>query len=118
MLASTLCRPASAEEKQGQYLQLAEIEIDPAQAESYKAAVREQIDTAIRVEPGVLVLYAVYEKDNPSLVRVFEIYADAEAYKAHLETPHFKKYKATTQEMVRSLKLIQTVPIALGAKVK
>ena len=116
-LASTLCSTAYAE-TQGQYLQMAEIEIDPAQADSYKAAVKEQIETAIRVQPGVLALYAVYEKDNLSLVRVFEIYADADAYKAHLETPHFRQYKATTQQMVRSLKLIQTVPIALGAKVK
>ncbi|MBV8401225.1 MAG: antibiotic biosynthesis monooxygenase, partial [Acetobacteraceae bacterium] len=99
-LASTLCAPAFAEEKQGQYVQLAEIEIDPAQADNYKAAVKEQIETAIRVETGVLMLYAVYEKDNPSLVRVFEIYADADAYKAHLETPHFRQYKATTQQMV------------------
>ena len=71
-----------------------------------------------RVEPGVLTLYAVAEKDNPARVIVFEIYADPEAYKAHLETPHFKKYKADTQQMVKSLKLVDTVPIMLGAKAK
>src|ERR1700745_480225 len=30
---------------------------------------------------------------------------DVAAYKAHLETAHFKKYKATTQDMVKSLTL-------------
>ncbi len=39
-----------------------------------------------------------------------------EAYKAHLEAPHFKKYKATTEKMVKSLKLVRTTPIMLGAK--
>jgi quinol monooxygenase YgiN len=47
---------------------------------------------------------------------VFEVYRDAAAYRAHLEAPHFKKYKATTETMVRSLKLVPVVPIVLGAK--
>jgi hypothetical protein len=55
VLASSLCVPAGAQEMHGQYVQMAEIEIDPLQLEDYKAAVTEQIETAIRVEPGVLV---------------------------------------------------------------
>jgi quinol monooxygenase YgiN len=99
-----------------QYVQIAEIEIDPAQLDSYNAAVKEHIETAIRVEPGVLVLYAAAEKDNPTHVRVFEVYQDREAYLAHLQAPHFLKYKATTEKMVKSLKLVSVVPVMLGAK--
>jgi 4-carboxymuconolactone decarboxylase len=40
------------------------------------------------------------------------------AYKAHLETPHFKKYKTVTQGIVKSLKLVETDPIMLGTKGK
>lgn len=118
VLASALVGRAIAQEAQGQHVQIAEIEIDPAQLEGYKAAVEEQIETAIRVEPGVLVLYAVSEKADPTRVRVFEIYKDADAYRAHLESAHFKKYKATTEKMVRSLKLVQTTPIMLGAQAR
>jgi quinol monooxygenase YgiN len=39
-----------------------------------------------------------------------------EAYQAHLQTAQFKKYKAETQKMVKSLKLIETNPILLGSK--
>jgi hypothetical protein len=53
---------------------------------SYLAAVQEQIEAAIRLEPGVLVLYAVAHQDNPARVIVFEIYRDTEAYRAHLHT--------------------------------
>jgi 4-carboxymuconolactone decarboxylase len=109
---------AIAMQKQDPLVRLAELEIDPAQLASYKAALKEEIEASIRVEPGVLTLYAVAEKDNPTRIRVFEIYADEEAYKAHLETPHFKKYKTTTQAMVKSLKLVETTPILLGAKAK
>ncbi len=116
--ASSLYGLALAEEMQGRYVRLAEIEINPAQLESYKAAAKEEIETSVRVEPGVLALFAVSEKDNPAHIMVFEMYADEDAYKAHLETPHFKKYKAATQKMVKSLKLVVTVPIILGAKAK
>ncbi|SPP96477.1 protein of unknown function [Bradyrhizobium vignae] len=35
------------------------------------------VELAIRKEPGVLVLYAVSEKDNPTNVKVFEIYRNS-----------------------------------------
>jgi quinol monooxygenase YgiN len=99
-----------------QYVQVAEIEIDPARLDAYRAAVEEHIEAAMRLEPGVLVLYAVAEKADPARVRVFEIYRDADAYQAHLESAHFKKYKSSTAGMVRSLKLVPVLPICLGAK--
>ncbi len=118
VLVSAVGGVAIGQNMQGHYIQIAEIEIDPAQLEDYKAAVREQIETAIRVEPGVLVLYAVSENDSPTRIRVFEIYASTEAYKAHLEAPHFKKYKAVTEKIVKSLKLVRTDPVMLGAKAR
>ena len=118
VLASAVGGRAVAEAAQAPYVRVAEIEIDPAQLEPYKAAAREEIEQSVRIEPGVLALYAVSDKDNPARVIVFEMYADREAYKAHLETPHFKKYKAATQDMVKSLKLVETIPIMLGAKGK
>jgi quinol monooxygenase YgiN len=107
-----------AMQKQTPLVRLAELEIDPAQLETYKAFLKEEIETSIRVEPGVLTLYAVAEKANPAHIRMFEMYANEAAYKAHLETPHFKKYKVGTQAMVKSLKLIETTPILLGTKAK
>jgi Enoyl-(Acyl carrier protein) reductase len=44
------------------------------------------------------------------------MYADADAYNAHLESPHVRKYKTSTQQMVKSLNLVETDPILLGAK--
>jgi quinol monooxygenase YgiN len=116
VLASFTGGSAMAEDSKEPYVRVAEIEIDPAQLEPYKAAVKEQIEAAVRLEPGVLALYSVADKENPAHVYVFEMYASVEAYNAHLETAHFKKYKATVQDMVKSLKLRDTVPILLGAK--
>ena len=118
MLSLALCGPALTQEMRGPYVRLAELEIDPAQLESFRAAIKEGIETAVRLEPGVLALHAVSEKDNPALVKVFEVYTDEAAYKTHLETAHFKKFRETTKEMVKSRKLIDADPIVLGAKLK
>jgi quinol monooxygenase YgiN len=100
------------------FVRLAELEIDPAHLEQFKSIAREQAETALRVEPGALAFYALSIKDAPSSVRVFEMYTDESAYRAHLETPHFIKFRDATQEMVKSRKLIDTVPIILGTKAK
>jgi quinol monooxygenase YgiN len=108
----------SAQQMQSPIVRLAELQIDPSQLEKYKAALREEIEMSIRLEPGVITLYAVSVKGDPAQIRIFEMYADAAAYEAHLQTPHFKKYKTSTQGMVKSLVLVETDPILLGAKAK
>lgn len=106
---------ASAQHKD-QMVRIAKIEVDPAQLDKYNAALKEQMETAVRVEPGVLTYYAVADKNNPSHITILEIYADSSAYKAHIETPHFKKYKSITKDMVKSLQLIDVDLIASATK--
>ncbi len=97
-------------------VRIAELEIDPGQLEAYKLALKEEIETSIRVEPGVLTLDAVSVKDHPEQIRLFEIYRDTAAYESHLQSPHFKTYKDRTRQMVKLLRLVETEPILLGSK--
>lgn len=108
--------PDSAEPPRRPVVRLAELEIDPAQLAPYLAALREEVETSIRVEPGVLTLYSVQVKGSPWRVRLFEMYADSNAYNAHIASPHFQKYKTGTAAMVRSLVLLETDPVLLGTK--
>jgi quinol monooxygenase YgiN len=105
-----------SQSSQVRIVRIAELEIDPDQVAAYTTALKEEIETSIRVEPGVLTLYAVSVKDHPNQVRLFESYSDQAAYQSHLQTAHFKKYKVQTQNMVKSLTLIETDPILLGSK--
>lgn len=109
-------RPAFAQAAEKRIVRIAELEIDPSQVAAYEAALSEEIRTSIRVEPGGLTLFAVSVKGHREQVRLFETYRDMRAYESHLLTPHFKKYKAATQGMVKSLKLVETEPILLGWK--
>ena len=97
-------------------MRIAELEVYPDQVAAYKIALKEEIETSIRVEPGVLALYAVSVKDHPNQVRLFESYSNQAAYQSHLQTAHFRKYKVQTQSLVKSLTLIETDPILLGSK--
>lgn len=104
-----------AQEKQ-QMVRLAKIKVDPSQLETYNTALKEQMATAIRVEPGVLTYYAVAEKSDPSSITILEIYADTAAYNSHITTPHFKKYKETVKDMVTSLELVDVTLIGSAKK--
>jgi quinol monooxygenase YgiN len=97
-------------------VRIAELEIDPDQLDAYKAALKEEINASIRTEPGVLTLFAVSIKGHPEQIRLFETYRDAASYQAHVQSPHFKKYKEETRQMVKSLTLLETDPILLGSK--
>ncbi len=111
------CERSRAQSVQGRrVVRLAELEIDPSQLEAYNAALKDEIETSVRVESGVLSLYAASVRGNPSQIRIFEMYADVDAYNAHLKTPHFLRYKAATQQMVKSLRLMEMEPIVLGAR--
>ena len=99
-------------------VRIAELEIYPDQLDAYKAALKKEISMSIRKEPGVLTLYAVSLKDHPEQIRLFETYRNATSYQAHLQSPHFKKYKEQTRQMVKSLTLLETDPILLGSKCK
>ena len=116
MLTQLPVQMATAQEK-GQIVRLAKLVVDSVHLESYKVFLQEGIETALRVEPGVLTIYALFEKENPAHFTILETYASAEAYRAHIQTPHFLKYKTGTLHMVKSLELIETVPLLPELKV-
>jgi quinol monooxygenase YgiN len=115
ILTLSFSKKAMAQEKH-QMVRLAKIQVDPSQLEKYNAALKEQMAAAIREEPGVLTYYAVADKNDPSHITILEIYADSAAYKLHIETPHFKKYKETVQHMVKSLELVDVNLIGFARK--
>jgi quinol monooxygenase YgiN len=93
---------------QNNMYRIAKIKVDVNQIEQYKSALKEQMNAAIKLEPGVLSYTVVADKKDASLITIMEVYANQEAYQSHILTPHFKKYKDTVKNMVLSLELIDT----------
>lgn len=101
-----------------QIVRLAKLVIDSAQLTRYNDFLREEIDASLKLEPGVLMLYAVAEKTKPTHITILEIYANEDAYKKHIKTPHFLKYKNGTKDMVKSLELVDVLPLIPEIKIK
>lgn len=87
-------------------VRISEIEIIPEFLEEYNSILKEEASASIKLEKGVIAIFPMYQKENPTQIRIVEIYANKEAYQFHLQTPHFLKYKTSTLKMVKSLKLI------------
>jgi quinol monooxygenase YgiN len=104
--ATLLFDHTAASAQQTGMVRMAEIEIVSGYLEEYKAILKEEAEASVRLEPGVISIFPMYQKDRPTQVRILEIYASREAYESHLRTPHFQKYKTATQQMVKSLKLV------------
>lgn len=97
-------------------VRIAKLKIDPEKLNEYQAALKEEIEASVKYEPGVLSLNAVADRNKSNEITILEIYASEEAYRKHLETPHFKKYKTGTLNFVQSLELVETDPIILKSK--
>jgi len=96
---------------------IAKIKVEINQLDKYKAALKEQMDAAIKLEPGVLSYTVVADKKDTTSITIFEVYENQEAYQSHIIAPHFKKYKETVKEMVLALELIDTDLIVRAKKI-
>ena len=87
-------------------IRISEIEIDSNSLREYNNILQEESRASVLLEPGVIAIYPMYQKENPTQIRILEIYENRKAYESHLKTPHFLTYKTSTLTMVKSLKLV------------
>jgi len=106
----------SKAQKSSSMYRIAKIKVDENQLENYKSALQEQMNAAIKLEPGVLSYTVVADKKDATSITIFEVYVNLDAYQSHILTPHFKKYKDTVKDMVLSLELIDTDLVARAKK--
>ena len=99
-------------------VRLAEIEVFQEKLEDYMGFASEVGLVSMASEPGVIALFSMQDKADPCKIYILEVYADKEAYQAHLQTAHFRKYKEGTADMVKSLKLIDTNPLVTAEFLK
>jgi len=91
---------------------IAEIEVYDQYLDEYLAAAKNVGGESVAKEEGVICIFPMQVKDEPKTIRIVEIYRDEAAYKSHLQTEHFQTYKQGTLHMVKSLRLVDTHPLA------
>lgn len=93
------------------FVRLSKIEVDPQWLDEYMQYAMEVGTVSLLAEPGVLTMYAVADKENPCNVTILETYSSQEAYRKHIASPHFQKYKQETLHMVKSLIFDDVTPL-------
>lgn len=96
-------------------VRLSKIKVNPDYLDEYMAYAKEVGATSLLTEPGVLTMYAVADKDDPCNITILETYASQDAYKSHIASAHFQKYKQSTLHMVESLVLDDVTPLNPGS---
>lgn len=92
-------------------VRISEIEIYPQYRDAYLEAALEVGATSVREEPGVIAIFPMIQQRDSCQVRILEIYASPEAYRHHIGTAHFQTYKQGTLHMVKTLDLVDMIPM-------
>lgn len=92
-------------------VRLSKIKVNPEYLDEYMKFAVEVGTISLQTEPGVLTMYAVADKDDPCNITILETYSSQEAYKQHIASEHFQKYKQGTLHMVDSLVLDDVEPL-------
>jgi len=92
-------------------VRIAEIEVYQQYLDQYLAFADEVDRISVESEPGVICLFPMQIEEEPTQIRILEIYASEDAYNNHIKTEHFQKYKQATLHMVKSLKLNDMKPL-------
>lgn len=97
------------------YVRWAELEVDPGKAVEFMGVARESA-AATLLEPGVIALHFAAEKGNPGRLRVLEIYSSEDGYRAHLQSPHFRRFAQAAQTASAVRRVYDVNPVLLGSK--
>lgn len=96
----------------GMIVRISEIEVYPEYLAEYLEFAKEVAEESVKNEKDVVSIYPMSVIKNNAKIKILEIYRTREAYKKHIESPHFKKYKKSTLHMVKSLELVDMLQIS------
>jgi (4S)-4-hydroxy-5-phosphonooxypentane-2,3-dione isomerase len=100
------------------FINAVDIDVVPGQVDAYLAALKENGAAAVKEEPGCHEFNITVSQKDPNHVFIFEVYENAAAVEAHRQTAHFKKYAATTKDMVAKREVHPLTAVAFNIKGK
>ena len=92
------------------------VEVKPEFQTEFKNIVLPEMAESLKVEKGVLAMYAATDSQTPNRWHFYEIYASEEAYQLHRQTPHFRDYLRQTAHMSARKDAIPVKPVFLRNK--
>ncbi len=77
------------------YIIIANIEIKPEHREAYMEAMLDDAKGSVENEPGCLRFDVLQNREDPNKIHLYEVYRDEAAVDAHVQQPHFIKWRDT-----------------------
>ena len=106
---------SAAAQAGGVYVNAIDLVIIPSEMAKYVEAIKENAANAVK-EPGCREFNVLVMPNRPYHVFLFEVYDNEAALAAHRNTDHFKKYAATTANMVADRNARAMSVIAMNSK--
>jgi (4S)-4-hydroxy-5-phosphonooxypentane-2,3-dione isomerase len=106
---------SAAAQAGGVYVNAVDLVIIPSEMSKFVEAIKENGANAVK-EPGCREFNILVLNNRPNHVFLFEVYDNAAALDAHRNTEHYKKYQATTANMVADRNVRAMSVIAMNSK--
>jgi (4S)-4-hydroxy-5-phosphonooxypentane-2,3-dione isomerase len=99
----------------GLFINAVDLDINPADMPKFMEAIKENGAASVK-ESGCRTFNIHVSAKDPNHVFLYEVYDNAAALDAHRQTAHFKKYAATTKDMVVKRDVRPMTAVALNSK--
>ena len=93
---------AGSDARSGPFVIIAEFEVKPDQLEQFLELARADASQSVAKEPGCRQFDVTLDREQPNRVVLYEVYEDAGAFDAHLETPHLAAFRAGIESLIVS----------------
>jgi (4S)-4-hydroxy-5-phosphonooxypentane-2,3-dione isomerase len=99
----------------GVYINAVDLVVIPSEMPKFLEAIKENAANAVK-EPGCREFNVSVMASSPNHVFLYEVYDNEAALNTHRQTEHFKKYQATTANMIADRSVRAMSAIAFNSK--
>ena len=80
------------------YIIIVPIQIKEGYKDQFVAAMLDDAKGSVNDEPGCLRFDVIQDAEDPNRIWLYEVYVDEAAFQAHLQAPHFIKWRDTVKD--------------------
>ncbi len=80
------------------YVLIVPIHIQPEHREAFLESMLDDAIGSVRDEPGCLRFDVIQDSSDPNCIYLYEVYRDEAAFQAHVEAPHFVRWRETVKD--------------------
>jgi quinol monooxygenase YgiN len=81
---------------------MVKLHVKPEKVDEFLPLLEENGRSAVRDEPGCYRFDISRDREDPSTIHLYEVYADDAALDAHREAPHYIKWRDAVKDMYRA----------------